>query len=82
MNDIDTFRAELRAWLEAHCPASMRRPIVADEMVWGGSRLSFQTEDQRLWFERCRERGYFAPGWPKEYGGAGLSPRQERVFEQ
>ncbi|HMX11523.1 MAG TPA: acyl-CoA dehydrogenase family protein [Burkholderiaceae bacterium] len=82
MTDIDTFRAETRAWLEAHCPASMRRPIVADEMVWGGSRLSFQTEDQRLWFERCRERGYFAPGWPREYGGAGLSPQQERVFEQ
>lgn len=82
MNEIDTFRAEMAQWLEAHCPPRLRTPIVADEMVWGGSRLSFAFEDQRLWFERCRDRGYFAPGWPKAYGGAGLTPKQERVFEQ
>ena len=82
MNEVDNFRAEIRQWLDENCPASMRRPIVQDEMVWGGSRLEFKTEDQRLWFERCRERGYFAPGWPREYGGGGLSPKQERVFEQ
>ncbi|WP_251969508.1 acyl-CoA dehydrogenase family protein [Sphaerotilus microaerophilus] len=82
MNDLDTFRAELAQWLEANCPPRLRTPIVADEMVWGGSRLTFAFEEQRLWFERCRERGYFAPGWPKEFGGAGLSPKQERVFEQ
>lgn len=82
MNEIDSFRAEIRQWLEDNCPASLRTPIVQDEMVWGGSRLGFKTEDQRLWFERCRERGYFAPGWPREYGGAGLAPKQERVFEQ
>lgn len=82
MNDIETFRAELAQWLEANCPPRLRTPIVADEMVWAGSRLTFAFEAQRLWFERCRERGYFAPGWPKEYGGAGLTPRQERVFEQ
>ncbi len=82
MSESDTFRAEVAQWLQANCPASLRTPIVADEMVWGGSRLTFGSEDQRLWFERCRERGYFAPGWPKAYGGAGLTPRQERVFEQ
>lgn len=82
MNEIDNFRAEIRQWLDENCPASMRCPIVQDEMIWGGSRLEFKSEDQRLWFERCRERGYFAPGWPREYGGGGLSPKQERVFDQ
>lgn len=82
MSDNDNFRAEVAAWLEAHCPASMRRPITADEIIWGGSRLSFQNEDQRLWFERCRDRGWFAPGWPKEYGGGGLSPKQARIVEE
>lgn len=82
MSDIDNFRTEVAQWLEANCPASMRAPIVAEEMVWGGSRLSFRTEDQRLWFERCRERGWFAPGWPKEYGGGGLTPKQARILEQ
>jgi acyl-CoA dehydrogenase len=79
MND---FRAEAAQWLQANCPASLRTPIQSEEMVWGGSRLKFQTEDQKLWFERCRERGWFAPGWPQEYGGAGLSPKQVRVLEE
>ena len=82
MSDNNSFRAEVAAWLEAQCPASMRQPIVAEEMVWGGSRLQFQNEDQRLWFERCRERGWFAPGWPREYGGGGLTPKQARIVEE
>lgn len=82
MNDIDTFRAEVAQWLLANCPPSMRTPIVAEEMVWGGSRLTFKTEEQRLWFERMRERGWFAPSWPKEYGGGGLTPKQTRVVEE
>lgn len=82
MSDLDTFRADVRQWLEANCPPSLRTPIVPDEMVWGGSKLQFQTDDQRVWFERMRERGWFAPGWPKEYGGGGLSAKEERVLEQ
>ncbi len=82
MSDIDTFRADVRQWLEANCPLSMRTPIVSDEMVWSGSTLEFKTEDQRLWFERMRERGWFAPGWPAAYGGGGLGAPQERVLEQ
>lgn len=82
MSDIDVFRSETRQWLEANCPASMRQPISEDEMVWGGSQVAFTSDDQRLWFERMRDRGWFAPDWPREYGGGGLDPRQQRVLAQ
>ena len=83
MSSSDTFRADVRQWLEANCPPSMRTPIrTNDDMVSGGSRISFSTEDQRLWFERMRDRGWFVPGWPKAFGGGGLSPHEQRVLEQ
>ena len=82
MKDIERFRAEVRQWLEANCPPSMRTPITSAEMLWSGSENVFLSEDQRLWFERMRDRGWFVPGWPVEYGGAGLSAREQRVLEQ
>jgi acyl-CoA dehydrogenase len=82
MSETEAFRQEVRLWLQENCPPSLRTPIVPDEMVWGGSSVEFKTEDQRLWFERMRERGWFAPGWPKEYGGGGLGARQAGVVEQ
>jgi len=82
MQDIDTFRSETRAWLEANCPPAMRQPITQDEMVWGGSQVRFGSQDQRLWFERMQARGWFAPGWPAEFGGGGLGPKQARIVEE
>ena len=82
MQDIDTFRSETRAWLEANCPPAMRQPITQDEMVWGGSQIRFGSEDQRLWFERMQARGWFAPGWPAEFGGGDLNPKQARIVEE
>ena len=82
VSDMDEFRAEVAQWLEANCPPGMRKPIVAEEMVWGGSNVTFSSEDQRVWFERMRDRGWFAPGWPREYGGGGLSPQQARIVEE
>ena len=81
MTELETFKQEVAQWLEQNCPASMRRPIVAEEMVWGSSKLQFLNEDQRLWFERMRDRGWFAPAWPREYGGGGLSPKEARILE-
>ena len=81
MTELETFKQEVARWLEENCPASMRRPIVSEEMVWGSSKLQFLNEDQRLWFERMRDRGWFAPSWPKEYGGGGLSPKEARILE-
>ncbi|TIC79821.1 acyl-CoA dehydrogenase family protein [Crenobacter intestini] len=81
MKEIKDFKASVRAWLEANCPPSMRTPPPEGEMVLAGSRLTFSNPDQRLWFERMREQGWFAPDWPREYGGGGLDARQTRVLE-
>jgi len=83
VSDSEAFRAEVRQWLEANCPQSMRKPIRSrEDMLWGGSRMRFHSEDQRVWFERMRDRGWIVPGWPKAYGGGGLSPREQRILEQ
>src|SRR5690606_41163524 len=61
----------------------MREPLRNDDdMVWGGSRIVFHSEDQRVWFERMRDRGWLVPGWPRAYGGGGLGPREQRILEQ
>ncbi|MBV6418629.1 MAG: acyl-CoA dehydrogenase family protein [Steroidobacteraceae bacterium] len=81
MSGGDAFRADTRQWLQANCPPSMREPLRSDEdMVWGGSRIAFHTEDQRVWFERMRERGWLVPAWPRAYGGGGLGPREQRIL--
>lgn len=81
MSAIDDFRQETRAWLEANCPPSQRTPTPEGELVWGGSQVEFSSEDQRLWFERMRDKGWFCPDWPTEYGGGGLSPAELAVLE-
>ncbi|NMG31556.1 acyl-CoA dehydrogenase family protein [Aromatoleum evansii] len=81
MSTIEDFRRETRAWLEANCPPSMRTPMPDGELVWGGRTVEFRTEDQRLWFERMRDKGWFCPDWPAEYGGGGLSAEQNAVLE-
>ena len=36
MSDLDSFRTEVRSWLEDNCPESMRTPMPEEETVWGG----------------------------------------------
>ena len=82
-DDLDTFRAETRAWLEANCPPEMRKPMMSEKDVcWGGRNFVFQSEAQRQWLEVMGERGWTVPDWPKEYGGGGLSPAETKVLRQ
>lgn len=70
--DLNQFRQETRAWLEEHCPASMRTPMVPGEEINGGNKRRSTNPDAYLWLERMAEKGWTAPTWPKDYGGAGL----------
>ncbi len=80
MADLEKFRAETRAWLEANCPASMRTPQTEEEVVWGGRREAFTNPDSKVWLERMAAKGWTAPGWPKAYGGGGLSKDEEIIL--
>ncbi|NBW07553.1 MAG: acyl-CoA dehydrogenase [Caulobacteraceae bacterium] len=81
MTDLETFRAETRAWLEANCPAEVRGPVESEEdRVWGGRNPTFKTPAHKLWMERMGEKGWTAPEWPKEYGGGGLSREEAKVL--
>lgn len=82
MDQLEQFRQDTRAWLEANCPASQRTPASAEERIWGGRRRSFASEDAKLWFERMRDRGWTVPDWPVEYGGGGLSPQQSKILKE
>jgi acyl-CoA dehydrogenase len=68
-SDLDGFRAEARAWLEANCPSSMRTPAGEAEVVWGGRDPRFPSPDAKVWLERMAQRGWTVPTWPHEYGG-------------
>jgi alkylation response protein AidB-like acyl-CoA dehydrogenase len=83
MSELETFRRETRAWLEAHCPPSMRTPMASNaDAYWGGRNGKFTSEDQRLWFERMLERGWTAPEWPTQYGGGGLAKEQAKILRE
>ncbi len=62
-------------------PAMLRTPTPDGEIVWGGRQVDFPSEDARLWFERMRDKGWFCPQWPSEYGGGGLSAEYNAVLE-
>jgi len=81
--DLETFRQETRAWLEANCPPEMREPVRDDgDVYWGGRNATFKNDAQKAWFEACRDKGYTVPAWPTEYGGAGLDAGQAKVLRQ
>ena len=81
MTELETFREETRAWLEANCPAEMRVPVTSEEdHCWGGRNWVFRSEAERLWLERMAGRGWTAPEWPAQYGGGGLSREQAKVL--
>jgi acyl-CoA dehydrogenase len=83
MADLEKFRRETRAWLEANCPLEMRRPAASDDDIfWGGRNAKFSSEPQRAWFERMRDKGWTVPHWPSEYGGGGLDAEEAKIVRQ
>ena len=67
----EDFREEVRAWIKANYPLDVRHAT---------RRIPF--ERSRPWFERLRERGWLAPGWPVEHGGIGLSPFKRLILTE
>ncbi|EQB14246.1 acyl-CoA dehydrogenase [Sphingobium quisquiliarum P25] len=67
------FRAEVRAWLEAHVPAEPLEHFDA-------TREGF--EAHREWEKTLKSGDWGMVTWPKEYGGRGLDLIQWLIFEE
>lgn len=76
--EMDDFRTEVRSWLEASFPASLKGVTPAMEGASDGKHAA----DMELWRQRLAEQGWGAPTWPTEYGGAGLDHARARVVAQ
>ncbi len=83
MADVEAFRVEARAWLEANAPESLRGITVsAIEGTGGGRRPTWGHPDMKPWLEMMSEKGWTAPTWPREYGGGGLEAAEAKVLSQ
>ena len=81
MSDLELFRAETRAWLEANCPAEMREPVRDDDdACWGGRNFKFKNQAQKQWLDIMAAKGWTVPDWPKAYGGGGLSAEETKIL--
>jgi acyl-CoA dehydrogenase len=80
---LAAFRADIAAWISDNCPAPLLgRPMDESAIVWGGLKWTFSDDNQRIWLERAVSRGLTAPRWPTEYGGAGLTRAQEKIYRE
>ena len=66
MSNLDTFRSETRAWLEANAPASLKG-LKRDETegTWGGKKAVYENPDEKVWLDIMAEKGWTAPTWPR-----------------
>jgi len=75
--DEATFRIEVRDFIARELPPGLRQP---DEAVLGVG-VGEDMRDQE-WLRKLATRGWVAPAWPKEYGGAGMSVAQQFVYNE
>jgi alkylation response protein AidB-like acyl-CoA dehydrogenase len=70
-SDDQRFREEVREWLHTHRPRE-KRPLM------GAAMRAFDLD----WQQRKFAGGWGAITWPKEYGGAELSPVQQMIWHE
>jgi alkylation response protein AidB-like acyl-CoA dehydrogenase len=73
--EAETFRTEVRGWLEEHLPQGWGTPGFS---MTGEERASFSAE----WTKKLAEGGWICASWPKEYGGKGLSLMESVVLNE
>ena len=87
MEQLESFREEVKTWLEENCPPSMRSGSEADansvtDEVWGGRNAVYKNPDSKIWLDKMGAKGWTMPTVPKEYGGGGLSREETKVLNE
>jgi hypothetical protein len=74
MNDLDAlsdddFRRTVREWIEAEYPEELRNP--PKRLHWS---------ENKVWYYKLAAKGWLCPGWPKQYGGMGISAGKQIIM--
>ena len=77
--EVETFRAEARAWLEANFPKSLAHDTAAQ---LAKLQARPETPEATAWRRALGSKGWGTPTWPKEYGGGGLSRAEAKVLAE
>jgi alkylation response protein AidB-like acyl-CoA dehydrogenase len=72
----ESFRQEVRSWLDANLPAEWRHRGV------GGYREDDEEDIQRRWQRTLHEAGWLKLGWPREAGGRGATPVMQAIYQE
>ena len=75
-SEQESFRTVVRAWLEEYAPRDLDIPP-----DWRPLEPATQ-ERVKEFRRRMGAQGWLAPSWPREYGGAGMSPAFEAVIQE
>jgi alkylation response protein AidB-like acyl-CoA dehydrogenase len=79
------FRAEVKDFFASAVPDRYQqdRYGFSSPFAWGEDRKSDDDDAvaaAQEWATALGEKGWIAPQWPEEYGGAGLSPMEQFIF--
>jgi len=72
--ETQAFRTDVADFVAARLPADIRAKVLGF--------LRVEREDYVRWQRTLNERGWGAPGWPREHGGTGWNARQRSLFEE
>jgi alkylation response protein AidB-like acyl-CoA dehydrogenase len=72
---VDSYRQELRDWLEANIPEWWRATVAPGSN--GFDVLEKRFDELRVWHQELFRAGYLGISWPREYGGQGLDTSHE-----
>jgi alkylation response protein AidB-like acyl-CoA dehydrogenase len=76
-HEEESFRQEVRTWLEENLPKSGLRG--ADNRAHADKST---LEKMKGWHRRMHEAGYLALSWPKEYGGQAMDPVRQAIVNE
>jgi len=63
------FRKEVWEFIEAEAPLA-------------GADFREAWQKGQTWWKKLKDKGWIAPAWPKEYGGAGMTVMQQFIFNE
>ena len=80
--DEAAWRREVRDFLEKEHPVELRRRGTGTAEEGGLFRSGNEGTPMTRWRSALSSRGWVAPAWPKEYGGAGLDTKKQFIMNE